>query len=369
MLSYTVPNSSSTLESGDDRVHCRDQRLVLGTLAAVLPVFLKSVLFKVTPVHGQMASKLVGASKSLGAVGPGADVGLFAGVGAHVCLEVVGAGELALADFALEGTDAGVLAAVSSELVGAGEALAAALVLAHIGLFTSVLPDVHLEVRELEVTLGAAGIEADEWFTLLVVLGGGHGLADEAAVRGHAVGGEHVARSRLVAKLSGVGEASGSKVIGSCSGNGLVVEMLLLPGVTRGEGEDGVAVTVATAAGAGGSNHVVLRGDRHKVGLQCETGGGSGCRRYAQWGWGGNGEVGVVHGDGLAGILRGSSRGAARGTQSAVRVRGTAVDTGGGHGVGWRLRGGVLIFEADSKKFRASILNVLGWFGVQWHNY
>ena len=68
-------------------------------------------------VHGQMTPKLVRASKALGAVGPGADMRLFASVGTHVGLEVVRAGELTLADFTLEGTDTSVLSAVSPQLV------------------------------------------------------------------------------------------------------------------------------------------------------------------------------------------------------------------------------------------------------------
>ena len=39
------------------------------------------------------------------------------GVSAHVSLEVIGAGEFALADFALEGTDSSVLATVPPELI------------------------------------------------------------------------------------------------------------------------------------------------------------------------------------------------------------------------------------------------------------
>ena len=160
-------------------------------MAAVLFV-LKSVLFEVASVHGQVAPKLVRAGKSLGAVGPCADVGLLASVGTHVGLEVVRAGELALADLALEGTDTSVLAAVSPQLVRAGESLATALVLAHIGLFSGVLPDVHLEVGELEITLGAARVQADEWLSLLIVLGSS--LVDESTMWCNAIGRQHVAR-------------------------------------------------------------------------------------------------------------------------------------------------------------------------------
>lgn len=45
---------------------------------------------------------------------------------------------------------------------------------ADVWLFTSVLPDVHLQVRKLQVALGAAGVEAHEWFSLLFGLSCGH---------------------------------------------------------------------------------------------------------------------------------------------------------------------------------------------------
>ena len=40
--------------------------------------------------------------------------------------------------------------------------------------FTGVLPDVHLEVRQLKVSLGAARVEAYKWFSLLFGLSCGH---------------------------------------------------------------------------------------------------------------------------------------------------------------------------------------------------
>lgn len=103
---------------------------------------------------------------------------------AHVCLEVVGPGELSLADLALEGADPGVLAAVAPELVRAGEPLPASLMVTDIWLLTSVLPDVHLEVGELQVALGAARVEADKRLSLLIGLGGRDSglLVDEIAL-------------------------------------------------------------------------------------------------------------------------------------------------------------------------------------------
>ena len=133
-----------------------------------ISLFLKSILFQVATVHCQVATELIGASEALWAVGPGAGVRLLSRVGPHVRLEVVGAGELAMAHIALEGTDSSVLAAVSPELVGSREPLPAAVVLTHVGLLTGVLPYVHLEVRELQVALGAAGVQANERFPLLL---------------------------------------------------------------------------------------------------------------------------------------------------------------------------------------------------------
>ena len=68
-------------------------------------------------MHGKMSAKLIRPCKALGTVWPGADVGLFSGVGTHVRLEVVGAGEFALANVALEGAHSSVLPAVPAKLV------------------------------------------------------------------------------------------------------------------------------------------------------------------------------------------------------------------------------------------------------------
>ena len=118
-----------------------------------------------------MSAEFVGSGESFGAVGPCANMRLFSGVSAHVGFEVIRSREFALADVALEGADTRVLAAVSSELVRTRESLSTAIVLTDVGLFAGMLPDVHLEVRELEVSLGAAGIKTDEWFSLLIGLG------------------------------------------------------------------------------------------------------------------------------------------------------------------------------------------------------
>ena len=42
---------------------------------------------------------------------------------------------------------------------------------AHVRLFSGVLSDVHLKMRELKVALGAAGVEADKWLPLFLGLG------------------------------------------------------------------------------------------------------------------------------------------------------------------------------------------------------
>ena len=145
-----------------------------------------------------MSPQFVRSCESLWAVGPGADVGLFSGVGAHVGFEVIGSREFPFADFTLEGPDAGVLAAVSSQLIGSREPLSATVVIANVRLLAGVLSDVHLEVRQLEVSLGAARVETDEWLSLLfglcvhLRLTGDHvtGLVpylrdDESGVSGH----------------------------------------------------------------------------------------------------------------------------------------------------------------------------------------
>ena len=132
---------------------------------------LESVLFKVSAMHSEMSPKFVRASEPLRAVGPCADVGLFSGVSTHVRFEMVRTGEFSLADIALEWTDTRVLAAMSSQLVRARETLSTTFMLAHVRLFSGVLPDVHLEVRELEVSLSAARVQANEWLPLFISLG------------------------------------------------------------------------------------------------------------------------------------------------------------------------------------------------------
>lgn len=62
--------------------------------------------------------------------------------------------------------------AVASQLVRSGEPLPASLVIADIRLLSGVLPDVHLKVRQLQVPLCAARVEAHEGFPLLLGLYG-----------------------------------------------------------------------------------------------------------------------------------------------------------------------------------------------------
>ena len=97
-------------------------------------------------------------------------MGLLSSVGAHVRFEVVRAGELPLADVALEGPDSCVLPAVPPELVGPREPLATPLMVADVRLLSRVLPDVHLQVGQFQVPLGAAWVEADEGLPLLLGL-------------------------------------------------------------------------------------------------------------------------------------------------------------------------------------------------------
>ena len=122
-------------------------------------------------MHRQMPAELVRSCESLGAVGPGAHVRLLPGVGTHVGFEVIRSGELPVAHFAGEGSHTGVLAAVASELVRAGESLSAALVIADVGLLAGVFPNVHLQVGQLQVPLGAAGVETDKRLALLLGFG------------------------------------------------------------------------------------------------------------------------------------------------------------------------------------------------------
>lgn len=138
------------------------------TIVVVVVVGLESVLLQMSPVHGEMTAEFVGTRESLWAVGPGAHVGLLSGVRAHVGFQVIGSGELSLADFALERPHSGVLPAMASQLVGPGEPLAATLVVASVWFLACVLPDVHLQVRELQISLGAPGVEAHKRLSLLL---------------------------------------------------------------------------------------------------------------------------------------------------------------------------------------------------------
>lgn len=96
-------------------------------------------------------------------------MGLLTSVSTHVGLEVIGAGELPLADITLKGADTGVLAAVAAELVGSRKPLAAVIYLTGIRLLPSVLADVHLQVGELHVALGASRIQADKGLATFII--------------------------------------------------------------------------------------------------------------------------------------------------------------------------------------------------------
>ena len=181
-------------------------------------VFSESILFEVSSVHGKVSPQFVRSCESLWAVWPRADVGLLTGVSTHVGFEMVRSGELPLADFALEWPDARVFTAVSSQLVRSREPLATPFVVADIGLLSSVLSDVHLEMREFQVALGAAGVETHERFPLLFRLRDRHLRLS---------GGEHWAvllMSNLGNDKGGVGghghlDGRGSLVHVSISGN------------------------------------------------------------------------------------------------------------------------------------------------------
>lgn len=150
---------------------------------------LEAVLLQMSTMHGKVSAKLIRPRKALGAVGPGADVGLLSGVGAHVCLEVVRAGEFALADLALKGAHSGVLAAVPAELVRSWEALSTSLMITDIWFLPSMFPDMHLEVGELQVALGAARVQANKRLPLLIGLSNRrHSWGHEGTMRSHATG-------------------------------------------------------------------------------------------------------------------------------------------------------------------------------------
>ena len=249
-------------------------------------------------MHGEMTTEFVRAGEPLGTVRPRARVWLLSGVGSHVGLQVIGSGELSLADFAGEGSDAGVFSAVSSQLVGAGESLAATLVIADVRLLSRVLPDVHLQVRELEVALGAAGVETDKRLSLFLRFSSGRLLSDERArlvlhwlshlrddegrVRGHG----HLHRGGAL-ELVGIGGET--RWVGhqlQRDGDGLVGGLVLLEvslvrvvllGVQLlrlrlrvGVGEHGVRHTVATVHAGDG----LLGGDRGREVLQRHRGDG-----------------------------------------------------------------------------------------------
>ena len=120
-------------------------------------------------MHGKMTAKFIGAGESLWAVRPRTGVRFLPSVRPHVGLEVVRTRESSLAHVAFEGADTSVLAGMASELVGSAEALSTALDLTGIGLLSSVLADVHLEVGELHVALGATRVQTHKGFASLLV--------------------------------------------------------------------------------------------------------------------------------------------------------------------------------------------------------
>ncbi len=197
-------------------------------------------------VHGKVAAELVRPGESFGAVWPGTGVGLLTSVGAHVRFEVVRTREFPLTDVALERPDSGVLPAVSPELVGAGESLTTPLMVADVRLLSGMLADVHLQVRKLQVTLGAAWVEANEGLPLFLSL---HILLlanqvsgrlpdlgdDESGLGRHG----HLDRSVVaVIQLGLSGHVGRDDLKGKR--NGLVWDDLV--GVAIGEGEDHVSV-------------------------------------------------------------------------------------------------------------------------------
>ena len=311
---------------------------------------LESVLLQVSSVHGQMTSQLIRACESLGAVGPGADMGLLTSVSAHVGFEVVRARELPLADVALEGADSCVLPAVTPQLVRPGEPLAAALVVADVGLLPRVLADVHLEVRELQVPLGAAGVEADEWLPLLlrldVLL-----LSDEAAGlcvsahlgqdKGGVAGHGHLEWGGTLVDVGISRNCRGDDFKGE--GHRLGLDLVSWNDVGAGEGEDGVATARADHGGTtGGVLRVVLQRD----------GAAGGDDDIGDGGLDGGGEVrvlGVLLGlvgphHGLLGthglhVVHGRVGWGVAGGLLMIGDRWAGVDGGGGGGVG---RGGKL---------------------------
>ena len=157
----------TTSAIGRERERVRDTH-TRGCAAIRPEAFSESILLQVPAVHGKMSPELVRSCESLRAVWPGARVWLLSRVGPHVGLEVIGSRELPLANLALEGTDASVFPAVATQLVGSREPLPAPLVVTDVRFLSGVLPDVHLQVRELQVALGAPRVETHEGFALLL---------------------------------------------------------------------------------------------------------------------------------------------------------------------------------------------------------
>ena len=151
---------------------------------------------------------------------------------------------------------------------------------ADVRLFASVLPDVHLEVRQLKVALGAAGVEAHEWFSLLFGLSRRHLRLscdhmtrlllpdlrdDEGRVSGHC----HVDGSSTLVHVSVGWDTSGS--IGyNLEGQRYVVLLLLTLRCSQlvvtgvGKGEDRVSMSAG--------HHHVLGHWWHRVMLQRHSG-------------------------------------------------------------------------------------------------
>lgn len=77
------------------------------------------------------------------------------------------------------------LPAVTTQLVRARKPLPTPLVITDVGLLPRVLPDVHLQMGQLQVALGASRIETDKWFSLLLCLGHDGLCADQLRRLGH----------------------------------------------------------------------------------------------------------------------------------------------------------------------------------------
>ena len=183
---------------------------------------------------------------------------LLSRVGPHVCLEVIRPREFTLTDFTLERSDTSVFSAVPSQLVGPRKPLSAALVVADVRFLTSVLPDVHLEMRELQVAFGAAGVEADERLSLFFGFGGVcllanqctgllvHGLSDlwdyEGGIRGH--GHLERAHSIEIVRIGRNADVAGSRDL----------EWLSMLHHGRQTLANGNTVIGESGAGSGGSN-------------------------------------------------------------------------------------------------------------------